>query len=324
MMKGFLIVMKNKKYKSLITSKKWIKSIFTALFLLTIGCIPAVAGIMSVSTASEFQSALREAAINAGDDTIILSAGTYVGEFSYSSTENFSLTIKSEDGLDAGQVVLDGLGMFPVLDLDSGNIQSDYYLKNITFQRTTITYGVSIITNGDVFLDSCVFTSNMKGFLCIKTQGNVKVQHTLITDNTTIGILIEDSNEVTFKYNNINGNGVQGPSNNDFLYLDSINTLIFMNNNLFNNAPHYNMNLLAANSTNNALISGNYIYNNYNAIVLSNSAIQIDFSNNMVINNYLGLSTALEMSMQIRLLYAITFLKKLQNHQYTQLKVMNS
>ncbi len=60
-----------------------------------------------------------------------LGAGTYKGRFTFLTTQDRDLTIKAEDGLATGQVVLDGQKEGCVLTLDAGAHLSTFVVEKL-------------------------------------------------------------------------------------------------------------------------------------------------------------------------------------------------
>ncbi len=118
----------------------------------------------------QLAAALETAERNSEPDTIYLAAGTYNGSFGYHAEESDAdqaLTIRPENGLNRGQVILDGN-----LDGVRGRCLSlttagsgDFTLEKITCANGRVYNGkgagAQIDTNGDVSVTDCAFTGNM-------------------------------------------------------------------------------------------------------------------------------------------------------------------
>jgi hypothetical protein len=99
-----------------------------------------------VSTADELLIALAEAAGNGQNDLIKVRQGTYNGNFVYSSTEAFSLTIEGgykdphcKKRVDPANTVFDAGGSGRVLTLDSSSEVTNFTVEGLTLQRGNIT-----------------------------------------------------------------------------------------------------------------------------------------------------------------------------------------
>jgi hypothetical protein len=86
----------------------------------------------SVSTASEFQSALTTAASNGGDDVITLAPGVYPGNFKYLASEAYALTIQGDPNAKREDVILDGERRAFVLRVDAREYDMSLTIRNLT------------------------------------------------------------------------------------------------------------------------------------------------------------------------------------------------
>ncbi|RKX45647.1 MAG: hypothetical protein DRP64_04365, partial [Verrucomicrobia bacterium] len=109
-------------------------SFSAALLLCT--CIASLGAEFSVSTAQELQNALTTAAANGVDDSILVDAGYYTGNFNFSSAESQALTLRAADGVEATAVTLDGNGAGRALGITCSVI-ADINVQNLTFMRDT-------------------------------------------------------------------------------------------------------------------------------------------------------------------------------------------
>ncbi|MCP3866747.1 MAG: hypothetical protein GY703_01345 [Gammaproteobacteria bacterium] len=64
--------------------------------------------------------------------------GQYLGNFSYQSEEANGLTIKAEDGLNPGQVVLDGQQINRTLQFNAGDQTADLIIERVTIQNGNV------------------------------------------------------------------------------------------------------------------------------------------------------------------------------------------
>ena len=123
----------------------------------------ARAEVFHVNTAQEFQTALSTAAGNGEHDTIYLGAGTYKGRFTFLTTQARDLTIKAEDGLATGQVVLDGQNEGRVLTLDAGT-----NVCGMTVERLVFMNGVAQLVPSSLFAPG----QALGGGVYVQTAGN--------------------------------------------------------------------------------------------------------------------------------------------------------
>jgi len=194
-------------------------TLLTIIFILL--SIPGWAAEFHLSNPDEFRAALSTAAENGGDDTIFLAAGIYYGNFRYSAKEVNALSIKPEEGVNPGEVVLDGGNWAYVLMISAEDFEVNFSIKGIRCQNgeTSKGGGLSINTKGEVEVRDCFFYDNIVsshgGGVCIE---NASVS-TLIANNFSTntcnfggsyrnggGGLYIDSTIVTLKENNIYGN----------------------------------------------------------------------------------------------------------------------
>ena len=130
------------------------------IFVLFFG-VNCFAATFNVANTKEFRKALKKAAGNGQDDTIILNAGVYkttddgLGTFVFSDVEPYDLTVKAKDGLTSKDVILDGknadhvikfknpqgithevtLERISIINGKSGGVDCDY---NLTVTGSTI------------------------------------------------------------------------------------------------------------------------------------------------------------------------------------------
>jgi len=241
---------------------------------------PAHAAVFPVTTGQDFQAALSTAAVNGEDDTIYLDAGTYVSNFKYEG-ENKALTIKPEDVLNLGQVVLDGGNMGDALSLNAGenNTNANFTLEKITFQRG----GVNFQTWGNVDVNHCISRGQ------VNIQGSMNVV-TLTHNSFMNGVQVykydrgqsTGTGTINITNNNISGDGVYvtfesgntgtvnvDVSNNNISFSsfnvwfsapNNINCIIDITNNIITNGNGMSINLQGANTT--ATLANNVIVNN--------------------------------------------------------------
>ena len=163
-----------------------------------------------VSTAAELQSALTEAQSNGLDDVIHIAQGTYIGSFTYASTEDNDLSILggySADfntrDVDATNTVLDANHLGRVLSLlandsisawDSGDIPviSDLSVDGVSLSNGRIAdrgAGIHIETGGDASIANSIVSNNHNissfggGGIDIAEARNISIVNNIISDN---------------------------------------------------------------------------------------------------------------------------------------------
>jgi parallel beta helix pectate lyase-like protein len=88
-----------------------------------------------VTNSSQFQAALATAGSNGGNDTILLAAGTYYGNFKFTAGEAYGLTIKPDTGAPEGSVILDGQQAGYVLLMDASGLEVAFIVEGLTIQN---------------------------------------------------------------------------------------------------------------------------------------------------------------------------------------------
>ena len=185
-------------YEQLIKEDGTMKTYFyTALGIASL--LPALshANTFCVSDATGLQTALTTAAGNGEDDTVQIQQGTYVGNFLYTSTEAFSLTVEggytsscSSRVVDPANTVLDANNSGVVLVITAPNVWADFVVDGLTIQNgNTSSAGGGLYVNG------------LRGIFTLKNNS-------IISNSSTIGggVYISDSGSVTFTNNIIDSN----------------------------------------------------------------------------------------------------------------------
>ena len=181
---------------------KWAKAktigwILPVVFLLS-GVVNAAE--FHVTNSQELHAALAASSASEDeDDTIYLDAGTYSGPFDdfyiYPSGDDQAgaLTIKTEQGLTANQVILDGGMNGIVLQLRAFFHYADFTLDGITIQNGLGggIGGLYASTSGNVTVTNCVIKNNSAG-----TSGSRRGGGAFVTSDSTI----------SFKNNTISSN----------------------------------------------------------------------------------------------------------------------
>ena len=191
----------------------------------------AGAATFCVSDSTELQNALIVAASNGEDDTVKIVQGSYVGNFVYSSTESYDVTIKGgytgnciSQEIDPANTILDGDKASSVLVLVSSN-ESNFTVQGLSLQ------------NGDA---SSGGEGNKGAGLYVKTAvGNVSVSNCAITGNTANGHngrgggVYVSSPTVTMTNNTITGNTANSYGGGVYVYSTSstIQHVVTMTNN---------------------------------------------------------------------------------------------
>jgi len=258
------------------------------IVLLSLFCLFNIASAQDfhVTTAQEFQTALKDAEKNVESDRVFLAAGVYKGVFSYSSANPKDLSISAEPGLNPGQVVLDdGEQDKRVLTINGGNGLVNIFIIKITIQNGNSSYsgGLYITTGGNVYINSC----------CIKNNKNNNVSQYA---GNSGGIYIGKANYVIVKNNNFLNNIAQNFGGG--LYIYEAQSIDIEDNNFLRNECilyHYDIggtavcvhNVPIVNIKNN-FISEN-VNNNSRAItqgtIRVNYSTLLTISNNIITNN---------------------------------------
>lgn len=157
---------------------------------------PVSAAEFHVTNAAEFQNALDTAESNGEDDTIYLTAGTYLGNFHYGppDTENRSLTITGEPGTSASDIILDGQNSGRVLTLYDWSLGP---VAEITITGITVQNGNSSQDGGGIYaalyshnivVTNCIIRNNIAqeygGGAYLDTNEDITVENNVIIDNT--------------------------------------------------------------------------------------------------------------------------------------------
>jgi len=125
---------------------------------------PALAALHSVNSADALQNALTISAANGEDDTITISAGSYVisQELTYNAatSEDYSIAIV---GAGAEQTIINGSGMisggkFFKINAGFTGVNANIQIKDLTVERGLD--GSYLKTNGNVSIENSVFSTN--------------------------------------------------------------------------------------------------------------------------------------------------------------------
>ncbi|ETR67660.1 MAG: hypothetical protein OMM_05025 [Candidatus Magnetoglobus multicellularis str. Araruama] len=142
------------------------RSIFITFILAISGMIvtPVYASEFHVTTSQELQTALSTAAENNQSDSIFLAAGIYKGNFRMNTEESdTSITIQAEEGLNAGNVILDGEERDRVLLIDSDDNKLNVFIKYLTIKM-----GKEVLVRGCIYDQKVMLAFQTAYFLIMK------------------------------------------------------------------------------------------------------------------------------------------------------------
>ena len=213
------------------TKRDFPKGFIVCVSLLSLFLIPtsSLGATFCVSDATEFQSALTTAESNGEDNTIQIVQGTYNGNFTYASTEAYSLTVEggytqncASRTIDPTNTILDGGGADMVLALVSQGVAT-FSVEGLTIRNGN----ASIVEDGG-------------GLYATTENGNVTLTSNTFTGNTAKGngggayvsAVITTLTNNTFTENTASGNG-GGAS----IYYSAVTTLT--NNTFTGNTANY-------------------------------------------------------------------------------------
>jgi len=227
-------------------------NMFILIIVSTILCFTQTisAKTFHVADGRELFLAFSEASNNGEDDIIYLAAGVYKGEFIFETSEANSLTLTSEPGLKAEQVVFDGEEMVRPLYFFSG-VETDFEVGNISIRNGKIDGeggGIHINTYANINFYTNIIANNSGhsgGGAYIKSNGNGKLSITKnkITDNSSIssggGIFAYSKGYISFVKNTVTNNKILSKSSSSSgggIYSRvTIDDILFTNNNVSEN-----------------------------------------------------------------------------------------
>ena len=202
-----------------------------------------------VADGRELFLAFSEASNNVEDDIIYLAAGVYKGEFIFETSEAKSLTLTTEQGLRADQVVFDGEGMVRPLYFSS-EFAADMAIINISVRNGKTDGnggGVYISTAGIVeFHENIIYdnSGNFGGGVYITKTGlgmltflnNSVLNNEADNSGGGIHVLVRGNFEIDINQNDISKNSSKN-SYGGGIYLNTINqnNIYFYNNNITKN-----------------------------------------------------------------------------------------
>ena len=192
----------------------------TALLCLATLATAAHATTVCVHTAQELHAALAAAERNGAADVIRLAAGTYEGEFYYTSPEPFGLTLKG--GYDATCTTRQGYPENTVLqpdeDTDTG--------RPLLWLRSIKVFDVPFVIEG-LTIQYAYATNHPGAGLLVKTNGgHVTLRQNLLQYNvlsgeghTGGGLGIEYAGQILLVGNTLRGNSCHGAKLNGGTYI---------------------------------------------------------------------------------------------------------
>lgn len=281
-------------------AKKGAMIISIVLVMILWMAFPGKAAEFHVTKEQELQTALSSAATNGVDNIIFLAEGKYTGNFSVVTSEDQALTIKSEDGLNPGQVILDGQGLSRVLSIAAGSNNVNFILEDITIQNgrsgDAQGAGVYIKTTGNVSITRCSFTNNSTnnhrdygygGGLYVTSANIITLENNYFTHNSAHqgnAVYINQSKTATFNNNNIMNNTEWGSG----LRLNEVEAVNITHNNIINNSSGGGVRLHSCGNI--EFINNDISSNNGSGIYLNNlqSPRILKFINNRINNNSLA------------------------------------
>jgi predicted outer membrane repeat protein len=235
-----------------------------------------------VSTSEAFQAALSNAANNGGDDTIYLAAGIYYGNFRYLAKEANALRIQTEDGVNPGEVVLDGGKLAYVLLIKALNLYPEFYIHGIKFQRGNATNGggLSVETNGVVYIYDSYFINNSVthfggGIYISQASKIVCMNNNINNNNLGSGVFISNCASVKLINNNLYSNS----SNRTYgggIYISHASIVELYNNRIINNTGDITGSGIYMNFCSIVKIKNNII--NANSCSLRGAGVYINFA----------------------------------------------
>jgi len=155
------------------TKSGFSKAFIVYVALLSLFLVPtfSLGATFCVSDATDLQTALTTAESNGADNTIKIVQGTYNGNFTYASTEAYSLTVEggyaegcASRTINPANTILDGGGTDMVLALVSQGAAT-FSVEGLTLQNgnaSTVDYGGGLYasTDGNVTLTNNTFSDN--------------------------------------------------------------------------------------------------------------------------------------------------------------------
>ena len=284
--------------------------VFVAACFIFCSISTAKAETFCVQTSSALQSALNTAANNGEADEIQIVQGTYTGNFTYETQEEYKLSVKggyasgcTSRVVNASNTVLDGNSAGTVLMVDSVE-RADFECEGVTFQNGSAERGggLRIVSQtGNVTLSNNLVSGNRAtefgGGISTYSNGTITLTNNTISNNESDGYAgaasIHGSSAgegtLVLTANTIKGNTADGAVGGLWTGCGSVSLI----NNLFynNSAVWYHGAILIDGSSSTRVIN-NTISGNYAEGVGAGLTIQMDEDsdradvyNNIIYNN---------------------------------------
>ena len=262
-----------------------------------------------VQTSSALQSALSTAASNGETDEIQIVQGTYTGNFTHETQEEYKLTVKggytsgcTSRVVNASNTVLDGNSAGTVLMGDNGE-RADFECEGVTFQNGSAERGggLRIVSEaGNVTLSNNRFTGNRAiefgGGINVTSNATITLTNNTISNNdsdyysggASIGSAT-GTGTLVLTANTIKGNTAGGAVGGLMTWCNSVS----VTNNLFHNnsAPWYHGALLIDGSASTRVINNTITGNTSEGrgagltIQMGQDSDRADVYNNIIYNN---------------------------------------
>jgi len=183
------VKMNLEKFKESISGFRQVTAVLILTYFLAVfSATDVLAERFVVNNVSEFQTVLTTAAINSEDDTINVTAGTYIitTTLTYDTGESFSLLIV---GAGAGSTILDGGNSTQILNLHTTLDGADLEIRALTFQNgnnsdtVAVGGGASFVADeGNILISDCSFIGNMSsqnagGLFTATGNGSINMTH---------------------------------------------------------------------------------------------------------------------------------------------------
>jgi len=254
-----------------------------------------------VGDGRELFLAFSEASNNGEDDIIYLAAGVYKGEFIFETSEANSLTLTSEPGLKAEEVVFDGEEMVRPLYISSV-VAADIVVKNISIQNGKAEFGSGIVifSNGIINFDKNFVYNNSGGGVYLQNDshiGKIFIFHNRITGNFFSsfggGIKVYAKGDIIFIDNYVCSNTSTRSGGGVYIYTQG--DILFNENSIMENVIDYDGNFVFGGgifaythmniALNNNIIAKNISYSHGSGIYVNAPNGNIFFNNNNVSQN---------------------------------------
>ena len=270
----------------------------------------AQAGTFCVQTSSALQSALNTAASNGAADEIQIVQGTYTGNFTYETQEEYKLTVKggyasgcTSRVLNASNTVLDGNSAGTVLMISSGG-GADFECAGVTLQNGSAVRGGGFkidLVDGNIMLKSNLVSGNRAsefgGGIHISSNGTITLANNTIRNNesdyysggASIGSATNSANTLVMVANTIVGNSADGAVGG---LMTGCNSVSITNNLFYNNSAQWYHGALLIDGSSTTKVINNTITANTSeglgaglTIQLDDDLDRADIHNNIIYHN---------------------------------------